>query len=93
MPIFRSLSIVMVMAILINAMAPTLVYAAIYLQGPEVNADTLIQDAYVVVTYYDSKNKQKSEKAGLMRLTRPHFGFEAEHFLERRPLLTTKCCQ
>ena len=62
MPIFRSLSIVMVMAILINAMAPTLVYAAIYLQGPEVNADTLIQDAYVVVTYYDSKNKQKSEK-------------------------------
>ncbi len=62
MPIFRSLSIVMVAAILFNAMAPTLAYAATYLQGTEVNANTLIQDAYVVVTYYDSKNKQKSEK-------------------------------
>ena len=62
MPIFRSLSIVMVVAILLNAMAPTLAYAATYLQGPEVNADMLVQDAYVVVTYYDSKNKQKSEK-------------------------------
>ena len=62
MPIFRSLSIVMVMAILLNATAPTLAYAAIYLQGSKVNANTLIQDAYVVVTYYDSKNKQKLEK-------------------------------
>ncbi len=62
MPIFRSLSIVMVGAILLNAMAPALAYAATYLQGAEVNANTLIQDAYVVVTYYDSKGKQKSEK-------------------------------
>lgn len=62
MPIFRSLSIVMVAAILFNAMAPTFAYAATYQRGTEVNADTLIQDAYVVVTYYDSKNKQKSEK-------------------------------
>lgn len=62
MPIFRSLSIVMVVAILINAMAPALAYAATYLQGAEVNANTLVRDAYVVVTYYDSKGKQKSEK-------------------------------
>ena len=48
--------------LLLNAMAPTLAYAATYLQGAEVNANTLIQDAYVVVTYYDNKNKQKSEK-------------------------------
>ena len=48
--------------LLLNAMAPTLAYAATYLQGAEVNADTLIQDAYVAVTYYDSKNKQKLEK-------------------------------
>lgn len=47
---------------LLNAMAPALAYAATYLQGAEVNADTLIQDAYVAVTYYDSKNKQKLEK-------------------------------
>ncbi len=62
MPIFRSLSILMVVAILINAMAPALAYAATYLQGAEVNANTLVRDAYVVVTYYDSKGKQKSEK-------------------------------
>ncbi|MCY3868008.1 MAG: hypothetical protein OXG87_00550, partial [Gemmatimonadetes bacterium] len=48
--------------LLLNAMAPTLTYAAKYLQGAEVNANTLIQDAYVVVTYYDSKNKQQLEK-------------------------------
>ncbi len=44
--------------LLLNAMAPTLAYTATYLQGAEVNANTLIQDAYVAVTYYDSKNKQ-----------------------------------
>lgn len=40
MPIFRSLSIVMVGAILLNAIAPALVYAATYLQGAQVNANT-----------------------------------------------------
>ena len=44
--------------LLLNAIAPALTYAATYLQGAEVNANTLIQDAYVAVTYYDSKNKQ-----------------------------------
>ncbi len=39
-------------------MAPTLAYAATYLEGTKVNANTLKQDAYVAVTYYDSKNKQ-----------------------------------
>ena len=48
--------------LLLNAMAPTLAYAATYLRGKEVNANTLIQDAYVAVTYYDSKNKQKLDK-------------------------------
>ena len=62
MPIFRSLSIVMVVAILLNAMAPTLAYAATYLQGTEVNANTLVRDAYVAVTYHDSKNKQILDK-------------------------------
>ena len=36
----------------LNAMVPTLAHAAIYLQGAEINADTLIRDAYVAVTYY-----------------------------------------
>ena len=48
--------------LLLNTMAPALTYAATYLQGTEVNVNTLVQDAYVVVTYYDSNGKQKLEK-------------------------------
>ena len=55
-------AVFVVVTLLLNAMAPVLSYAATYLQGAEVSADTLIQDAYVAVTYYDSKNKQKLEK-------------------------------
>ena len=62
MPIFRSLSIVTVAAILLNAMAPTLAHAAKYLQGAEVNADMLVQDAYVAVIYYDNNGEQKLSK-------------------------------
>ncbi len=59
----KKLAAVFVTAILLlNVMAPTLAYAATYLQGAEVNANTLVQDTYVAVTYYDSKGKQKLEK-------------------------------
>ncbi|MCY3872350.1 MAG: hypothetical protein OXG87_22630 [Gemmatimonadetes bacterium] len=51
-----------IVTILLNAIAPTLAHAATYLQGTEVNANTLVQDAYVAVTYYDSNGKQKLEK-------------------------------
>ena len=51
-----------IVTILLNAMAPSLAYAATYLQGTEINANTLIRDAYVAVTYYDSNGKQKLEK-------------------------------
>ena len=58
----KTVAIVMVLAILLNAMTPTLAHAATYLQGAEVNANTLVRDAYVQVTYYDSNGKQKLEK-------------------------------
>ena len=48
--------------LLLNALTPTLAYAAIYLQSAEVNANTLVQDAYVAVTYYDSNGEQKLVK-------------------------------
>ena len=73
MPIFRSLSIVMVVAILLNAIAPSLAHAAIYLRGKEVNADTLIQDAYVAVTYYDSNGKQELEKGWIYAIDETTF--------------------
>ena len=49
-------------ALLLNAMASTLAHAATYLQDAEVNANTLIRDAYVQVTYYDSNGEQKLAK-------------------------------
>ena len=73
MPIFRSLSIVMVVAILLNAMSPTLAHAAKYLQDSEVNPNTLIRDAYVVVTYYDSKGKQKLAKGWIYAIDETTF--------------------
>ena len=64
----KKLAAVFVVAtLLLNAIAPALTYAATYLQGAEVNASTLVRDAYVAVTYYDSKNKQKLEKGWIMR--------------------------
>ena len=74
MRIFRSLSIVMVVAIRLNAMAPTLAHAATYLQGTEVNTNTLIRDAYVAVTYYDSKGDDVIQGLSLPRMRlRVHF--------------------
>ncbi len=58
----RAIAILVTTALLFNAMMPTLAHAATYLQGTEVNANTLVRDAYVQVTYYDSKGKQKLEK-------------------------------
>ncbi len=83
----KKLAAVFVIAtLLLNTMAPTLAYAATYLQGAQVNADTLIQDAYAVVTYYDSKNKQKSEKGWIndarhARYTTRNFSASTHNFV------------
>jgi len=58
----KIVTMVTVVTVLLNAMAPTLAHAAIYLQGAEVNANTLVQDAYVQVTYYDRDDEQKLAK-------------------------------
>lgn len=59
----KKLAAVFVVAtFLLNVTAPTLVHAAIHLQGAEVNANTLIQDAYVAVIYCDSNDEQQVYK-------------------------------
>ena len=58
----RVIAILVTTALLLNAMMPTLAYAATYLQGAEVNANTLVRDAYVAVTYYDSNGQERMEK-------------------------------
>ena len=55
-------SVFVTATLLLNAMVPTLAHAATYLQGSEVNANTLIQDAYVQVTYLDNKKEQRVTK-------------------------------
>ena len=80
MPLFqkenllKKLAGVFVIAILlINAMAPTFAYAATYLQGAEVNASTLVRDAYVAVTYYDSNDKQILDKGWIDAIDKTSF--------------------
>ncbi|MDE0396867.1 MAG: hypothetical protein OXL96_03580 [Candidatus Poribacteria bacterium] len=45
----KAIAIFVTAAFLLNAIAPTLAFAAIYLQGAEVNANMLVRDAYVQV--------------------------------------------
>ena len=58
----KIVTMVTVVAVLLNAVVPTLAHAAIYLQGAEANANTLVRDAYVQVTYYDRDDEQKLAK-------------------------------
>ncbi len=60
--VIKTIAIFVTAALLLNAMAPTLAHAATYLQGTEVNANTLIRDAYVQVTYRDNRGQEKTEK-------------------------------
>ena len=59
--ITKSIAIFATVTLLINAIAPTLAQAAKHLQGDQVNADTLVHNAYAIVTYYEN-NKLKRER-------------------------------
>ena len=59
--------------LLLNTVAPTLAYAATYLEGTEVNANTLKQDAYVAVTYYDSNGERKLAKGWINAIDETSF--------------------
>ena len=60
--ITKSIAIFITATLMLNAMAPMLAHAAKHLQGEQVNANALVLDAYVAVTYRDSNDKQKSAK-------------------------------
>ncbi len=90
MPIFRSLSIVMVGAILLNAIAPALAYAATYLQGTEVSADMLVQDAYVAVTYYDSNGEQKLSKGWINAIDETTFQIRSRAIFGKKTIAYDK---
>ena len=89
--LIKKLAAVFVVAtLLLNALAPTLTYAATYLQGAEVNANTLIQDAYVVVTYYDSKNKQQLEKGWIDAIDETTFRLRSRALFGKKTIAYNK---
>ena len=59
--ITKSIAIFVTAALVLNAMGPTLAQAAKHLQGDQVNADTLVHNAYAIVTYYEN-NKLKRDR-------------------------------
>ena len=80
----KKLTVVFVITnLLLNAMAPTLAHAATYLQGTQVNANTLVQDAYVAVTYYDSKGKQKLDKGWIDAVDETSFTIRSGHWTKK----------
>ena len=56
----RAIAILVTTALLLNAMMPTLAHAAIDLA--EINANTLVRDAYVQVIYRDHNGQKKTAK-------------------------------
>ena len=71
-------------------MAPTLAYAATYLQGAEINANTLVRDAYVQVTYYDSKGEQKLEKGWIDAIGETSFTIRGGGFRGKKTITYDK---
>ena len=58
-----STAIFITAALVLNAMTPALAHAATQLQGDQVNANALVRDAYIAITYRD-RNDQKRMARG-----------------------------
>ena len=86
----RAIAILVTTALLLNAVMPTLAHAATYLQAAEVNADTLVRDAYVAVTYYDSKGKQKLEKGWIDAVGETSFTIRSGGVKDKKPITYDK---
>ena len=71
-------------------MAPTLAHAATYLQGTEVNANTLIRGAYVAVTYYGSNKEQKWAKGWIDAVGETSFTIRSGGVKDKKPITYDK---
>ena len=58
----KSIAIFITTALVLNAMAPALAHAAKHLQGEQVNANVLVRDAYIAVTYRDGNNRERTAR-------------------------------
>ena len=86
----KIVTMVTVVAVLLNAMMPTLAHAAIYLRGTKVNANTLARDAYVAVTYYDSKGKQKLAKGWIDAIGETSFTIRSGDIKDKKTIAYDK---
>ena len=79
----RAIAILVTTALLLNAMAPILAHAATYLQGAEVNANTLVQDAYVQVIYRDRNGQEKTERGWIDAVDETSFTIRSGHWTKK----------
>ncbi len=86
----KIVTMVTVVAVLLNAVVPTLAHAAIYLQGAEVNANTLVQDAYVQVIYRDSNDQKKTEKGWIDAIGETSFTIREGGFRSKKTIAYDK---
>ena len=60
--ITKSIAIFVTATLVLNAMAPALAHAAKHLQGDQVNANALVRDAYIAVTYRDGNDRERTAR-------------------------------
>ena len=60
--ITKSIAIFITATLALNAMAPALAHAAKHLQGDQVNANALVRDAYIAVTYRDGNDRERTAR-------------------------------
>ncbi len=58
----KSIAIFVTATLVLNAMAPMLAHAAKHLQGEQVNANALVRDAYIAVTYRDGNGRERTAR-------------------------------
>ena len=68
-----STAIFITATLVLNAMAPTLAHAATQLQGDQVNANALVRDAYIAITYRDSNDQKRMARGWIDALGETSF--------------------
>ena len=60
--ITKFIAIFVTATLVLNAMAPMLAHAAKHLQGDQVNANALVRDAYIAITYRDGNDRERTAR-------------------------------
>ena len=60
-------------ALVLNAMGPMLAHAATQLHGDQVNANALVRDAYIAITYRDRNDEKRMARGWIDALGETSF--------------------